>query len=148
MTKNKLHKTKFLKLTTILPILLMSVYFVSCGSNKKITKEKDNDDTIFTVVDQLPEFPGGSSGLSNFIVKTVRYPMEAKKNGVQGRVFVSFVVEKDGSISNVKIARGVDPLLNEEAARVIKIMPKWSPGLKKHKPVRVKYTIPINFSLH
>ncbi len=146
ITKNKSPKAA-IKLIAILPILLISVYLISCGSNKKITKEKDNDDTIFIIVEQMPQFPGGNDGLRKFLASTVRYPIEAQLKKIQGRVFVSFVVEKDGFISNVKVSRATNTILDKEAVRVVQRMPKWSPGLQKQKPVRVKYTIPINFKL-
>ncbi len=152
ITKNKSPKAA-IKLTTILPILLISVYLISCGSNKKITKEIDansidNDNAVFILVEQMPEFPGGQDGVRRFLSATIEYPKEAQARKIKGKVFVSFIIEKDGSVSNVKVMRKVNPLLDEEAVRVIKLMPKWTPGVQRGKPVRVSYTIPINFSLH
>ena len=89
--------------------------------------------------------PGGNKGLMTFIAQNLVYPVTAQENGVQGRVIVSFVVETDGSIINVKVARSVDPSLDREAMRVVKAMPKWTPGKKDGKPVRVKYTVPMVF---
>lgn len=101
----------------------------------------DGDD-IYLVVDEMPIFPGGDEALRNFIANNIRY----SENDKSGRVFVYFVVEKDGRIERASIARSVDPVLDAEALRVVKLMPKWKPGKNKGKPVRVSYTIPINFS--
>lgn len=102
---------------------------------------------IFSKPDVFPEFPDGMDALRSYIAQSIIYPRTAAKNKEQGRVFVQFVVETDGRISNVKIARGVSPDLNAEAIRVVKRMPSWSPGLKDGKPVRVSFTMPINFRL-
>lgn len=85
--------------------------------------------------------------MNNYIVKKVKYPAKAKQKGIQGRVYVGFTIEKDGSVADVSTLRGVDPLLDQEAERVIRSMPKWSPGTQDGKPVRVVFTIPINFTL-
>jgi len=108
----------------------------------------ENDTTYsFYVLEQKPEFKGGIGGLMKWIAEHTNYPKEAKKKGITGKVFVQFVIERDGSVSNVKLARKVNPLLDEEAVRVIKMMPKWKPGKQRGKPVRVMYQIPINFVL-
>ena len=108
----------------------------------------DNGNTIYEVVEQMPEFPdGGQSGLMDYLKKNIQYPEAAKKAGVQGRVILQFVVDKDGSIDNVSVLRGVNPDLDKEAIRVVSNMPNWKPGMQKGKPVRVKYTVPIAFSL-
>ena len=101
----------------------------------------------YIAVEEMPEFPGGDTALRNFLSNTVRYPMETAEKGIQGKVFVKFVVEADGSISNVKIERGIYPILDAEAVRVIQKMPRWSPGRQKGKPVRVSFTVPVNFIL-
>ncbi len=103
---------------------------------------------IFEVVEHMPEFPdGGMSALMEYLSKNIKYPEAAMKKGTQGRATVQFVVEKDGSITNVKILRGIDPELNKEAVRVISAMPKWKPGTQKGEAVRVKYTVPVMFRL-
>ena len=103
---------------------------------------------IFEVVEQMPEFPdGGQPGLMDYLRKNIQYPEAAKKAGVQGRVILQFVVDKDGSIKDVSTLRGVNPDLDKEAIRVIQSMPNWKPGMQKGKPVSVKYTVPIAFSL-
>jgi len=106
-----------------------------------------NQEEVYTVVEQMPEFPGGESALPAFLGKEIKYPDEAIKNGIQGKVYVTFVVGSDGSVKNAKIARGVDPLLDAEAIRVVNEMPKWKPGKQSGKDVAVQFTIPINFKL-
>lgn len=108
-------------------------------------EESDGEADIFQVVEDMPQFPGGS--VQKWIAKNVQYPMIAQENNIQGKVFVQFVIEKDGSVSDVKVARSVDPSLDKEAIRVVKAMPKWKPGKQRGKPVRVSYTVPINFQL-
>lgn len=102
---------------------------------------------VFTVVEKMPAYPGGSDALMKFLRENVRYPVEAQKNGIQGRVICQFVVKADGSIGDVAIVRSVDPSLDAEAIRVVKAMPLWTPGQQKGQNVNVKYTLPINFNL-
>ena len=102
---------------------------------------------IFTVVEQMPMFPGGDGALMGYLRDNIHYPTVAAENGVQGRVVVGFVVERDGSITDVKILRGVDPSLDREAMRVVKNMPKWTPGKQNGSAVRVKYQVPVSFRL-
>jgi TonB family protein len=104
-------------------------------------------DDVFVVVEDMPEFPGGEEALRNWIAENVKYPVEAAEKGIQGKVYAMFVVEKDGSIGRSKVVRGVFPLLDEEALRVVNAMPKWKPGRQRGKEVAVSYTIPINFQL-
>ena len=109
--------------------------------------EEEATDEIFVVVEQQPEFPGGTTALMKFLGDNIRYPVIAQENGIQGRVIMNFVVERDGSISDVQIVRGQDPSLDREAERVIKTMPKWKPGQQRGKPVRVRFTLPVVFRL-
>ena len=102
---------------------------------------------VFDVVEEMPSFPGGSAALMSYLSSNTKYPVVAQENGVQGRVIVSFVVERDGSISDVKVARSVVPSLDREAQRVVKSMPKWKPGKQNGSAVRVKYTVPVVFRL-
>lgn len=102
---------------------------------------------VFDVVEEMPSFPGGQGALMKYLASNIKYPVVAQENGVQGRVIVSFVVERDGSISDVKVARSVDPSLDREAQRVVKSMPRWSPGKQNGSTVRVKYTVPVVFRL-
>ena len=102
---------------------------------------------VFDVVEEMPSFPGGNAALMSYLNSNTKYPVVAQENGVQGRVIVSFVVERDGSISDVKVARSVDPSLDREAQRVVKSMPRWTPGKQNGQTVRVKYTVPVVFRL-
>ena len=102
---------------------------------------------VFDVVEEMPSFPGGNGALMSYLSSNIKYPVVAQENGVQGRVIVAFVVERDGSISDVKVARSVDPSLDREAQRVVKSMPKWKPGKQNGSAVRVKYTVPVVFRL-
>lgn len=109
-------------------------------------KTPDND-SIFQIVEVMPEFPGGSDAMMKYLSENIKYPEEAKDKGISGRVFLSFVIEKDGAVSDVKVAKGIGKLCDDEAVRVVKAMPKWKPGLMKGKPVRVSYMLPIFFKL-
>ena len=110
------------------------------------TKVSGSED-VFVVVEEMPEFPGGTVEMTNFIKNAVVYPADALKKGIKGKVYVSFVVNKDGSVSNAKIVRSVDQLLDAEALRVVNTFPKWKPGRQSGQEVAVQYTIPINFAL-
>ncbi|PLX24084.1 MAG: energy transducer TonB [Salinivirgaceae bacterium] len=110
-------------------------------------EEEEEEPEIFMVVEQMPEFPGGQGQLFKYISQNINYPAIAKENGIQGKVFIQFVVGKDGSITNVTVLRGVDPSLDKEAVRVVQSMPKWTPGKQRGKPVFVRYQVPINFRL-
>ena len=112
-----------------------------------VEEEEESSQQIFTVVETMPEFPGGQGALLQYLAKSIKYPVIAQENGIQGRVSCSFVVNKDGSIVDAEVIRGVDPSLDKEALRVINSMPKWSPGKQRGKPVRVKYTVPVTFRL-
>lgn len=102
---------------------------------------------VYEQVEQMPEYPGGEPEMRQFLVNSVKYPAQAHEKGIQGKVFVSFVVDKKGSVKDVKIARGADPLLDAEALRVVNSFPQWIPGKEKGKKVAVQYTVPINFRL-
>lgn len=107
-----------------------------------------NKNSVYDVVEQMPSFPGGISGLRTYLNQNIRYPAEAQENCVQGRVVVSFVVGKDGHISDVTVLRSVDPSLDKEAIRVIRNMPRWTPGKQRGEPVRVRYNVPVSFRLN
>ena len=110
--------------------------------------EEEEEEVIFMVVESMPEFPGGQQALFKYLAENVKYPVIAQENGIQGRVICQFVVNKDGSIVDVVAVRSSgEPSLDKEAIRVIKSMPKWKPGKQRGKPVRVKYTVPVNFRL-
>ena len=102
---------------------------------------------VFDVVEEMPSFPGGQGALMSFLNSNIKYPVVAQENGVQGRVIVGFVVERDGSITDVKVMRSVDPSLDREAQRVVKAMPRWKPGKQNGSAVRVKYNVPVVFRL-
>ena len=107
----------------------------------------EEESKVFDIVEQMPSFPGGPAALMKFLSENIKYPVVAQENGVQGRVVVAFVVERDGSITDVHIARGVDPSLDKEAVRVVKSMPKWTPGKQNGSAVRVKFNVPVAFRL-
>lgn len=110
--------------------------------------EEEEEEVIFVVVEKMPEFPGGQQALFKYLSENVKYPVIAQENGIQGRVICQFTVNKDGGIVDVEVVRsGGDASLDKEAVRVIKGMPKWKPGQQRGKPVRVKYTVPVNFKL-
>ena len=110
--------------------------------------EEEEEEVIFMVVESMPEFPGGQQALFKYLAENVKYPVIAQENGIQGRVICQFVVNKDGSIVDVVAVRSSgEASLDKEAIRVIKSMPKWKPGKQRGKPVRVKYTVPVNFRL-
>jgi protein TonB len=112
-------------------------------------EEEEEEEVVFVVVESMPEFPGGQQALFKYLGDNVKYPVIAQENGIQGRVICQFVVNKDGSIVDIEVVRsGGDPSLDKEAVRVIKSMPKWKPGKQRGKPVRVKFTLPVNFKLH
>ena len=110
-------------------------------------KPKEEETKVFDVVEQMPQFPGGPNALFEYLSKNIKYPVVAEENGIQGRVIVTFVVERDGSITDVKVAKSVDPSLDKEAQRVVKSMPHWIPGKQNGSAVRVKYTVPVTFRL-
>ena len=133
-------------------------FYISNEKLDKITKLVDeypdaikitrvDNDSVFQIVDEMPEFPGGADALMQFVASGIKYPEDAVEEGKEGRVFVSFVVEKDGLVSNVKVLRGVCYSIDEEATRVVRGMPRWKPGMKDGKPARVSYQIPIMFKL-
>ncbi|MDY6289589.1 MAG: energy transducer TonB [Bacteroidales bacterium] len=114
----------------------------------EVTKEvEEAEEEVFLVVEEDPEFPGGLDALSKFIADNIKYPQLAKENNITGRVFVSFVVEKDGRVGQVKILRDIGGGCGNEAVRVVKMMPKWKPGKQRGKAVRTQFNLPVNFDL-
>ena len=109
--------------------------------------EKTDDVKIYNFVDEMPEFPGGMEALLSFIGKSVKYPVVAQENGIHGKVYVNFVINTDGSVSEARVLRGVDPALNQEALRVVNSLPRWRPGKQSGNAVRVSFNVPINFVL-
>lgn len=126
-------------------ILLLVALSVALSSFSQSLNE--GNDPVFTIADHPPEFVGGIDSLFAFLGKNLVYPKEAKKSGIQGRVYVGFVVGKEGVVREVKVIRGVHPLLDAEALRVVKLMPEWKPGVLDGEPVSVSFNLPINFNL-
>lgn len=135
----KTRKNVSLKVALMMFVLLFS-FMTSTAQTKK-------NDMVFDVVEVMPQFPGGQIAMLQYLMKNIKYPEQAMKEGIQGRVTVRFIVEKDGSISDVKPVLSVHPLLNKEAVRVVESMPKWSPGKHNGKPVRVRFNLPVMFKL-
>ena len=135
----KTRKNVSLKVALMMLVLLFS-FMTSTAQTKK-------NDMVFDVVEVMPQYPGGQIAMLQYLMKNIKYPEQAMKEGIQGRVTVRFIVEKDGSISDVKPVLSVHPLLNKEAVRVVKSMPKWSPGKHNGKPVRVRFNLPVMFKL-
>lgn len=137
---------KFRLLLLLIGMVFPSFFYAQDKQNGNAVQGKDAE----YAVEQLevkPEFPNGNEGLGKFLSENIKYPKKALKNGVSGKVFVQFVIDKTGKVTNVVAVRGVEKSLDKEAVRVIKSMPKWKPGMKDGQPVKVKYTIPINFKL-
>lgn len=109
--------------------------------------EEEEEAPVFNVVESMPQFPGGNAGRIAYLNENMKYPLMALESGIQGKVFVSFVVEKDGSITDVKVLRGIGGGCDEEAIRVVQNMPKWNPGKQRNVPVRVQFNMPIHFIL-
>ena len=107
----------------------------------------DSDGDVLFEMAEVPEFPGGTDALLEFMRKNIKYPADAREKDIQGRVLVTFIVNKDGSLTEPEVVKSVDPLLDAEALRLISVMPKWKPGTQRGKPVRTKYTLPVNFRL-
>ena len=130
-------------------LILMSLMAVCClvtaSAQKTVVSQKNQK--VYDVAEQMPEYPGGMAAMFEFLMKNMQYPKDAEKQKVEGRVMVMFVVETDGSISDVKVAKKTFPSLDAEAVRVVQSMPKWTPGRDKGKVVRVQYTLPVSFRL-
>jgi protein TonB len=132
---------------TIQLSLFLMICFGAFVQHSAEAQEKKSKDDVYLTVEEMPEYPGGEEALRNDIASNVKYPEEAKKKGIQGKVYVSFVVDKNGKVNQAKIARGVDSALDKEALRVINSLKTWEPGKEKGKPVKVSFTVPINFVL-
>ena len=111
------------------------------------TKTLSPGEEVFFIVEEMPEFPGGEQALREYLGNHIKYPEIAQKKGIQGKVYVTFTVTKTGTIADAKIARGVDPSLDQEALRVVNELPNWQPGKQRGQAVNVQYTVPINFKL-
>lgn len=127
-------------------LILLAAVALFCGTSA-MAQTNEVDDAVFVVVEKSPEFPGGDDSLYAFIGRNIKYPEAAKKNKIEGRVFVTFVIEKDGQVSSAKILRDIGGGCGEEALRVVNSMPKWKPGTQRGNPVRVQFNLPIMFQL-
>lgn len=130
-------------------LIVMALMAVGCltTANAQKTVVSQTNQKVYDVVEQMPEFPGGMQGLISYLSENIKYPKDAEKQKVEGKVMVTFVVEADGSVTTVQEVKKVFPSLDNEAVRVVSAMPKWTPGMHDGKPVRVKYTLPISFRL-
>jgi protein TonB len=129
-----------------LALLLSAIFLTNIAFCQEEVKVSD-DEAIFFVVEVQPEFPGGMDSMYAFIQKNLIYPEKAKAEGIEGRVFITFTIEKDGSVSNVKILRGIGGGCDEASVEMVKNMPKWKPAKQREKPVRCQFTLPIKFEL-
>ena len=139
----------FLLAVVVLTVLIFK-YSTQSPNNTNVDMQAVNADTVEvvdTVIDQMPTFPGGDSALFNFLNKNINYPIEAQKNGIEGRVICKFTVDRDGTIKDIEVIQSVNSSLDKEAVRVLKLLPKWSPGIVQGKAVRVSHSLPINFKL-
>ena len=112
-----------------------------------VAVDEDDNPLNFRIVEQLPEFPGGMSAYVKWLTKNLKYPLAAQKQKIEGRVVVSFVINRDGSLTDIKVSKSANPILDSEALRVAKMMPKWKPGLNNNKPCRTLFAVPIDFKL-
>ena len=135
----KTRKNVSLKVALMMLVLLFS-FMTSTAQTKK-------NNMVYDVVEVMPQFPGGQIAMLKYIMENIKYPKQIMEEGIQGRVTVSFIVEKDGRVSNVRLLRSVQPSLDKEAIRVVKSMPKWTPGKQNGKPVRVRFNLPVMFKL-
>lgn len=169
MNRQKWQKParNWFKMIGLTPVMLILVFVLSCETSPKkketaiaAVPEKDvpesvvaqktetvEEDEVFLVVETMPEYPGGTEAMIKFLSENIRYPEEAKNKSVQGQVFVNFIIEKDGKVGQVKIARGIGSGCDEEALRVVRMMPDWKPGEQRGEKVRVSFNLPIRFAL-
>ena len=129
----------------IIMSLMALLGLTTVSAQKTVVAQKNQK--VFDVVEQMPEYPGGIQALFEYLQQNVKYPEDAVKQKIEGRVIATFVVETDGSINNVEVVKPAFPSLDAEAVRVLSAMPKWTPGMQSGKVVRVKYTVPINFNM-
>ena len=153
-TSNPLARFKYLLFVPLaIALLAMNSSVIRANVQKKVvkttktTKKADASNKVYEVVEQMPTFPGGDAALMKYLAENIKYPVSAQKAKEQGRVVVQFIVEKDGAVTGVKTVRSVTPVLDAEAVRVIKAMPKWTPGRQGGQPVRVNYNVPVSFRL-
>ncbi len=166
MTKARSASWTLIKVVVALPAFFAVLFLFAAGTSKNLTAQETQqkatqaqattavpqekpsaDKTVFEVVEVMPSYTGGQAAMIKFLVENIKYPEEAKKNGVMGTVYITFIVETDGSVSNVKVLRGIGSGCDEEGVRVVSAMPNWIPGKQRGEAVRVQYNLPIKFSL-
>lgn len=137
-----------------LPVLALSItsflYMAEAAAQGEVIgtiQDPPPAEELFNVVEQMPQYPGGEAEMFKYLARTVRYPEEAQKAGIQGAVYVTFIVEKDGAIQDVSVLRGIGGGCDEEAVRAVTAMPNWEPGMQRGKPVRVLYNLPVRYAL-
>ena len=157
ITKNQKVKGSVIKVLLTLPVFALLILLNTQCDNTKPNDEKQQtpateletvQDSIYRVSDAMPEYPGGPNEMMRYIQENIKYPQSAIDNKIEGRVFVTFVVEKDGSITNAAVLRGIDKECDAEALRVVSSMPKWNPGQHKGEVVRTQFTIPIYYKFN
>jgi periplasmic protein TonB len=134
-----------IKHITVLCLAVVSAVLMSAQHSDTVLVKQEESGEVFTIVESLPEYPGGQRAMTDFILKNLTYPTAAIAAGIEGKVYVQFIIEKDGTVSNVEAKNKLDGGCSEEAVRVVKIMPKWKPGMQNGKPVRVVMNLPFNF---
>lgn len=168
MSKEKTNRISMLKMVFVVPAAIIFTFIFTLTFTENILAQVDQqtsttvektessgsalaqnqkEEPIFTVVEQMPQFPGGKEAQIKYMVNSIKYPENARKNGISGKVYVTYVIEKSGKVTDVRVLKGVDEELDKEAVRVISEMPKWKPGMEKGKPVRVQITQPIDYKL-
>ena len=143
-TKNEKLNGLWWRLLTVMSVLAI---LLMVNTNAMAQNKKKANDKVLEKAEVMPEYPGGDQAMMDFVAKNVQYPQEARDKEISGRVLVSFIVEKDGSIADVKVVKGIGGGCDEEAVRVVKAMPKWKPGKDKGKSVRVSYMMPFTIKL-
>lgn len=140
-------KTFKMKLMLFGMLFLAPAILQAQTEDKGKSSSKYEDDEVFIVAEQLPTYPGGEEARVKFLIDNIIYPKTLQEKGIKGKVVARFIVEKDGSISNAEIIRSLDPILDKEVLRVVKLMPKWKPGMQKGEPIRCYFSMPVTFEL-
>jgi len=136
---------------TLFILFCFSMQFIALGQNTADSTKKLNNianDEVFNVVEEMPDFPGGDDARMKFLMKNLKYPKDARENNIEGVVYIEFVVEKDGSLTNIKVKRGIGGGCDEESIRVVKLMPNWKPGKQRGEYVRTQFILPFKFILN
>ncbi|GHV29511.1 hypothetical protein FACS1894177_00520 [Bacteroidia bacterium] len=154
MNKKETSRLGLAKYLLVLPVIAALLIFNNCDKNTKNTAAPEKEtapvtasEQVFSYVEELPQFPGGDAALQKWLSSNIEYPKIASEQGIQGKVVVRFIIRSDGSVDDVQIVKSLDPACDEEALRVIKMMPKWNPGKENGKAVSVYYNLPVTFKL-